>query len=388
MSDEDTRAEAPTDHARVLALDGLRGLAILLVMFFHLTFVTDEGFAEIILYRVVRNWFWCTIDLFFVLSGFLITGILCDARERTRYFRNFYARRTLRVFPLYYIYLTLFFLVALFFAPVRSLVGGDGIYFWIYLQNFATASAGDWAHSNFLDLFWSLAVEEQFYLAWPLVVLALRRRPLMFFCVGLMAFSSVLRITLFFVYDVPPVALYVMTPTRLEGLAAGAFIAAFVRGPGGTAGLVVPAKMVLWASTMGLAAVGWQQSGFFYYRLPLSVTFGLTLLSFFWGSLLVLALAASPRGLYGRVLESRFLRIFGKYSYALYIIHSTVYMGFVWLLRRYMLDGRSDDALLVQLLMYAVVIPVAFVIAAGSWRFIESPILNLKRFFPRDTPPR
>ncbi len=163
------------------ALDGVRGLAVLMVLLDH--FVGDmlpptNSVERVIVYVTAYGAY--GVDLFFVLSGFLITGILYDARDKTSYFRNFYMRRFLRIFPLYYGVLALLFFV----APLIPLLQGATLDYlverqawaWLYGVNIYTAIRGEWALS-FINHFWSLSVEEQFYLFWPLVVYLLARRP-------------------------------------------------------------------------------------------------------------------------------------------------------------------------------------------------------------------
>jgi len=165
-------------------LDGLRGVAILLVLFLH--FIIGQGVpAPSVL---VDWWFigivragWMGVDLFFVLSGFLITGILLDTKGSRHYFRQFYTRRVLRIFPLYYGSLVLFLILLPTLFPddqVLHDLHADAVWFWTYLYNVKVAAAG-FTPSSALGHFWSLAVEEQFYLIWPIVVLCLGRRHLL-----------------------------------------------------------------------------------------------------------------------------------------------------------------------------------------------------------------
>jgi len=163
------------DAGFVPALDGLRGIAIILVMLHHFTYYRptsgiDEQIVSVLIF------FWTGVDLFFVLSGFLITGILLDTRGNERYFTSFYARRILRIFPLYYLILFLALVVLPKFPAVHTvLIGQDASVdlppqwpYWLYLTNFSIADRG-WVH-GWVDVAWSLAIEEQFYLIWPLVV--------------------------------------------------------------------------------------------------------------------------------------------------------------------------------------------------------------------------
>src|ERR1700741_834818 len=151
--------------------DGLRGLAILLVLIGHSGFLEampDAGMLEYTRFGV---------DLFFVLSGFLITGILLDSKESPHYFRNFYPRRVLRIWPLYYLVLFLAFVVAPLFQPaMRPTAARDWSAFAFYVQNIVFAHRVTYPFG--LGATWSLAVEEQFYLTWPLLVFLLKKRTL------------------------------------------------------------------------------------------------------------------------------------------------------------------------------------------------------------------
>ena len=149
------------------ALDVLRGIAILLVFFYH-----NFSFLQ------VFEFGWIGVDLFFVLSGFLITDILLSSQGGRNFFRNFYARRFLRIFPLYYITLIAFFLLAPYVfsqqnADVVTYYNTNQLWFWSHLQNWLFVNKG-MSSSPMLSHFWSLAVEEQFYLFWPLIIFILK----------------------------------------------------------------------------------------------------------------------------------------------------------------------------------------------------------------------
>src|SRR5580698_6867484 len=169
---------------RIRQLDSVRGLAVLLVLVhntdiypsLHLGLITNAG--------------WSGVDLFFVLSGFLITGILIDTKEAQNYFSSFYARRMLRIFPLYYAVLTLLVIVAL--HPTQ-------IYYYLYLSNWLILLKDGW-QPNVAGHFWSLAVEEQFYLIWPLCVWLLPKRYRLRFTLAGCVFALMLRLGLVATY--------------------------------------------------------------------------------------------------------------------------------------------------------------------------------------------
>jgi len=194
------------------------------------------------------------VGLFFVLSGYLITGILMDSKGGDGYFRSFYARRMLRIFPLYYAVLVLALVILPQFAHAKAAnfgrIAGDEWSYWVFLQNFTIAAAGRFRHA-ILDVTWTLAIEEQFYLLWPLVVFLFSRRTLLWISGALVLMALVVRLVLVLGYDVNPIAIFVLTPTRMDTLAAGAWLALWARGPQGPAALdaVVP-----WARWLGIPA--------------------------------------------------------------------------------------------------------------------------------------
>ena len=170
---------APPDTGRIPAVDGLRGIAILSVMIFHFrSFGGSLGTALWEkLYANLADLGTVGVDLFFVISGFLITGILFDSRSRPSYYSTFFVRRTLRIFPIYYASLILFLL----FAP-PAFASNWQIFAWLYGLNWPIGLFGFSFAPPLLQHFWTLSVEEQFYLAWPKIVRTLDRKRLIFAC--------------------------------------------------------------------------------------------------------------------------------------------------------------------------------------------------------------
>jgi peptidoglycan/LPS O-acetylase OafA/YrhL len=390
------RASATPEPGQIPALDGLRGAAILLVLLHHQTLLplaegpaADQWFARLL------HFGWSGVDLFFVLSGFLITGLLLDAKGAPGYFRNFYARRTLRIFPLYYA-VVFFSLVVLPNLPAGLLpaqkaanfgrIDGDELWYWLYLSNFAIAAAGEWRHA-ILDISWSLAIEEQFYLIWPLVVSRLGRDALLRVCAGLVVLAPLCRLALAW-GGANELAPYVLTPARVDTLAIGAFLAIASRDPGGLARLLPAARAVGAALAVGLvvwfvAAGGIQ---------PFATAFlvlGFSGVAAAFGALLALTVSAAPGSLLHGVFTWRVLRSFGKYSYALYLFHLPLRavvrdVGFT----PASLPAVAGSLIPGQIAFYAVSTALAFLAAVASWYFYESRFLALKRFFPRAEAPR
>ncbi len=379
-------SESLPSLTHVPALDGIRGIAILLVVVYHSVRyggIQPTVALDRIFYKLSLSG-WSGVDLFFVLSGFLITGILYDAKGGDRYFRNFYARRILRIFPLYYGFLCFFFVILPSLAPLGrqfSSLLKDQIWYWTYLVNVSIALKG-WPPVPALIHFWSLAVEEQFYLVWPWIVFFLGRRTLMLACVGIAAGSLGVRVALHAMAH--PLAAYVLTPSRMDALALGGLLALIAREPGGLSRLVRWARPAVVSSAVFLAMI-------FYWRHGLAFTdaivqtIGFTFLAILFGGILVIALASPPETVAGRLFAHRSLKSLGRYSYALYVFHHPImfYMG------RFFSVGSiprlAGSQLSGQLLFTALTASVSLAAALLSWHLYEAQFLKLKALFPYDT---
>lgn len=349
-----------SSRRRIPGLDGLRGIAILMVLAHRFTLV--GGGAATLLHAG-----WMGVDLFFVLSGFLITGILWDARGSSGYFRRFYARRTRRIFPLYYLVLAAAFFVVphlpLHAAQAAKAAGVEGRewWYWLYLGNFEMAHAGRIPHAA-LGVSWTLAIEGQFYLVWPVVVLLLNRRTLMRLCAALVLLAPAIRIA-HALGGSDYLPMYVLTWCRMDALAAGAWVALAARGPGGLAALRPAAR---WAVMVGFAAVVGIaiKEGGTSARLDGIHTVGFSALALMGAGLLVVA-GTGTNG----VLGGRTLGTFAKYSYAMYLFHTPVRI----LVTRY---GFTPDTWLEQLEFYGVATAATLAAAWVSWHLIEKRFLG------------
>lgn len=379
-------ADSPVKVTRshVPELDGVRGLAILMVLALHFLCTQigePQGRVEALIARVTGYGRW-GVDLFFVLSGFLITGILWDTRGSRGYFKTFYMRRTLRIFPLYYA--TLFVIVVLIpagllqqHAPealkVRELQG----WLWPYLANVYIAKQGSF-DIPYVSHFWTLAVEEHFYLVWPFVVGLLTRRTAIWLSVALSAAAVALRIAVG-VWGPNPFYAHVLTPCRLDALCIGAFLALAARGPLGTLPVGQLAKRGVLPAALGvLLTSAWHATSPGH---PLTEPLRELSLSLFFGFLVVLAATSHGPERFKAWLRFGWLRWLGKYSYGLYVFHGIVAyaLGAHRVLPYFEnLVGSRLGGLLAQALAATL---VSIGVAVVSYELFEAPFLRLKKWF-------
>lgn len=344
-------------------LDGIRGLAALMVMTFHYlendAHILDHGFHQFLhKFSTVGQ---TGVDLFFVLSGFLITRILLGAKSKEKFFSTFYARRAIRIWPLYYFFLVL----TLFLLPILA---GDAIqsfdqhwYWWAHLQNLPLAYGWDWGGPQ---IYWSLAIEEHFYLVWPLLVYMLSRRQLAVTSVVLVLGSLALRpLMLSWGVDV-----FYFTLTRFDALCLGALLA-----------ILEPALLTqstanrrLFSSLLAITFI------------PLLLTYTVMagsgaawiqvvkypLIGLVYVSLMGVAINSTDSSVFRRVFESWPLCFLGSISYGLYLYHSLCFEWFDQLV--------SNDY---PLLMMPLAFLFSAAVAYASFHLFEKPFLSLKRFF-------
>ena len=368
-------------RSHLAGLDGVRGLAILLVLAIHfLGMRTPQGRGQYLLVKAA-GYGMLGVDLFFVLSGFLITGLLLDGRTEPRPLRNFYARRVLRIFPLYFGVLVACFLVlplSISFPPAFAAVRTHQVWLWTFTSNLFTAIHGSWTSLNYLSHFWSLAIEEHYYLLWPLVVLAVQPRTLERISIGVVAGALLLRIGLA-LGGMSELSISVLTPCRIDTLSAGGLLALWARRPSGLAPLVersgraalglgaLVLLLSLWCSVIALG-------------LPVLHQIRNSLYALLFAALLLVSLGprSSP---VARAFQSPVLGFFGKYSYGLY-----VYSGiWTWIFLEKDLDGRLDALLGNHALTIAVHgalgVTLSLLIAVASYQLYERHFLALKRYF-------
>jgi len=361
------------------ALDGLRGTAILAVLICHYSALLPRSASWA---GVLENG-WAGVDLFFVLSGFLITGILFDAKGTRHYFRNFYARRVLRIFPLYYGFLTVLLLVLLLSGMAEwSLQLRTALpWVWTYTANFWVAAQEKWSEwSDIVMPLWSLSVEEQFYLVWPLVVFCFSRRALIRICLGIMVGALLLRLILT-AHGTNWFALYTWTPTRADSLAAGALLALLMQPPGAACRVRKIARYgaAIAGSLLLLAGPGFDPT-----RHPWLRDFLYSVLAILFAAILFWSIdPGSLRGLPVRFYEQQMLRIIGRYSYGIYILHlPLMYLSRAALVRWHVYDPeRTSWVMALGLIVLNVML--TSVAAAVSYHVYEKQFLKLKQWFPQ-----
>lgn len=372
-------ATPPVSSRHIPALDGLRAVAILLVLAHHIRFILEPSYPM----ERFTLWFldggWCGVELFFVLSGFLITGILLDSKDSSGFFKNFYARRALRIFPLYYGYIAVVFIG---FAAWWSLhfhinpwKGVNPLWYLLYIENFKP-------HHMFNDLFlghlWSLAIEEQFYLVWPLVVLVLSRSSLGFTCVSMMAAALMSRLFLAGHTVQDSFHLNTLTLASTDSLCAGALIALVIRNDS----LNRRAKRwITFAAVSGALAfllLAHFAGTLFLYSVPIN-TWGLTCLTLFFAGLVYWIVLGAP--LLNALLSFRPLRAIGRVSYGMYVLHPLI-IGLV--LPKIDPVAPGTPAWLhytTKLSVIVLLTSCTFLVALVSWQFWEKPFLVFKRGF-------
>lgn len=369
----DSLAEKKLFRGQIEELDGLRGIAILLVLFHH--FWPREG--ALTAWAEVARLGWVGVDLFFVISGFLITGILLDTRSDPGYFRNFYWRRALRILPLYYAFLFGCFAVipmaqgGPYFQSEFVREAGSPLWYLFYLGNLREAWTG-LTPPHFLGPLWSLAIEEQFYVLFPLLVASLSREGLRKALIGLLLFAPLFRLATLGLFEANEKFQYVFTLSRVDVLALGGLLAIRVREPG-VANHRSLARRWAWL-LLAACAVAFALGGLDRVR-PFCRILGYSLVG-----LTCLALVAWT--VYARTeagtgwLRLPGLRYLGRICYGIYLLHRPAEIAVLKVSGKLGLPWGPEPVVLMLLKVLA-----AVAVASLSWYLFESQFLRFKKAF-------
>jgi peptidoglycan/LPS O-acetylase OafA/YrhL len=362
------------------ALDGLRGLAILLVFFYHYAggLQHTAHSTSMHVFGAIFGFGWSGVDLFFVLSGFLITGILFDTQDDPAYYKKFYVRRSLRIFPIYYIFLAVYGLFAFLRLDGHFHLGHGAFLFYLGYPAIliwpALESVSPSVHFTHL---WSLCAEEQFYLVWPWVVSKLKT-PFLLIAACLAAISVAPALRTFFVLHDLHAWEYAFLPSRMDALAVGGLIAILMRGSSKslTEKWAVPTFL---GASVCVAAICLVRRTVDHAD-GLIGTAGFTFIAIAYGALLILAVREGSW--LGWVFSLPLLRLFGKYSYGIYLFHFPL-SEFLSPKRELFISITHSFAIGSITFIFACLV-INLGVAALSFHFIESPIMGLKKRFEYD----
>lgn len=345
-------------------LDGIRGIAILLVMIYHCfpSGITRGG--------------WAGVDLFFVLSGFLITGILVDSKDKPHYYYHFLSRRILRIFPLYYFVLIIVFFVLPAISrsvlpPGFDYYTGHQLWFWLYIQNWLYSITG-FPQSHLLVHFWSLGVEEQFYIVWPWIVYFCSKRGLIKVSVALCLVAILFRslpagwLPFEFPYR------YLNTVSRMDDLLIGALIAQLIRSnPKWLERWTIPVGVVSFAIFL-VAVILFRSMSF------LHLTAVYTPIGLFMGALLLLSLSSKTR--IRHIMKTRTLIFLGKYSYGLYVYHYILYILIEYNMQDWV-NTHWRGFFMRMMVPGIITVMVAIPVSVLSYHLFEVHFLKWKKYF-------
>jgi peptidoglycan/LPS O-acetylase OafA/YrhL len=351
-------------------LDGLRAIGILMVIIVHF-------FGELINVTL----FWTSIDLLFALSGLLISGILIETVDDPKYFRKFYMRRILRIFPLYYL-LILLFSVYVFFIAIHpeslAYFKNNIFYFLTYTQNWYFIHAG-MPPGGHLNHTWSLAIDEQIYILWPLLIwLCKSEKQVKYLCVFTLLFSLSFRIWYNTIY-IPahpsphPFPYFHNTFCRVDSFAAGSLLYCLLRCKSRfltdkNVFIVFAASLVLFLAC-GIGDESFSRSGFYISN------FGNTLAGIHFSTWLYFAIKNRSR-FFNYILSNPLIIYIGKISYSLYVFHLFILMLLISRFHNFFIAHFYIRSMFIPLMFCLI---ITFAVSITSYEYFEKPIIKLKK---------
>jgi peptidoglycan/LPS O-acetylase OafA/YrhL len=380
LEGHDKKESTGAISTRIPELDGIRGVAILLVLIWHFFVVPIGAVAPAFLKPlwVLLGMSWAGVDLFFVLSGFLIGGILLDNRESQNYFKTFYVRRACRILPIYYLFVIIYFCLAVagFGREKKDLLWlmNNPLPFWSYasfIQNFLMSLRLSFG-CGWLGVTWSLAIEEQFYLILPIIIRYLPVKRLPWVLLGGALLAPIIRSTLMF-FERPEAlaAGFVLMPCRADALLFGVLGSYALRMPT-LREMLLKNKATLYsvfllflAGAIGLTLYSPN------FMAPTMNRWGRSWLALFFLLFLLISIL-HKNGILASFMRSELLRRLGTISYGVYLMHQVVFsftLAFI-----FPANGRNAFQLF-SVSLVAFILTLA--ISALSYRFFEKPIIHL-----------
>lgn len=359
---------------RIPVLDGLRGIAILLVLLYHGLFSIHFESLPLVRFSPIGKLSGSGVDLFFVLSGFLIGGILLDVKDSPHYFKTFYVRRAYRILPLYMAVLGICLLRLISFRLFPGWLGNSQpkpipfLSYVFFLQNFWMAFVGSFGLA-FLSPTWSLAVEEQFYLTAPFLVRRLNRRTLAKMLIVVIVAAPLFRIGAHLAFRNGSLAALVLMPCRADALCLGVLCALAFRTPALWQLVNAKRAVILWATGGMATLLIWLA----YNPRPFPgamLTGGYTLVACFYTCCLVIALTS--KGIARRFLSLQPLMSLGTIAYCSYLLHLLL----IDACRSFFATWFHSESSRMQFGGGLVGIGLTILIAIVSWQFFESPLLR------------
>ncbi|MFZ5569870.1 MAG: acyltransferase family protein [Thermodesulfobacteriota bacterium] len=351
-------------------LDGIRGMAITLVLIFHCMPLNSLPMSDFI--APIKASCWIGVDLFFVLSGFLITRILIGLKQTQKKYLIFYGRRSLRIFPLYYFTLTVVFFLLIKNADIHYTIQycAPMKWFFLYAYNIYIWINNSWAISDYLNHFWSLCVEEQFYLFWPLIIFTFQSARLPFVMTAIITAAISFKTCLFFIGMTAPV-LFTNMFARMDCFAFGG-LAAYAHLYWDKAIITKKARFLFFLSFSILMLTGIIEKGI-HAASPLILVVMTPIIALFFSCLIYLSLNDGIIPV-KRFLSNNILRLLGKYSYGIYIYHWII---FVSIIRFDVLSLHIEN----PWLQFITVLLATFSVSFLSFHLLEQHFLKAKKYF-------
>lgn len=365
------------DGKHINFLDGLRGTAVSYVLLYHFLPKTTSLYQDSIVYKIWDTFWmmgWSGVDLFFVLSGFLITGILYKSKSKKGYFKNFYIRRFFRIFPAYY---ALIVLAILYYGPKDI-----SPYYWLYLSNFDVELGIPF--NLFLCVSWSLSIEEQYYLFYPTLVYYLSDRQWIITLISLIVISISMRFLGHYFDFFSPRQMYHNTIAHFDGIALGGLLRMMIMKYEYFKKVLhtyVKLTPILLIIAIGVAYYSGTQvlensinekdsaTSLLVSFFPTMYLYGYTLNSLLFGGVILWCILKG--GIVLKIFSNGILRNIGKYSYAMYLFQYPTYVGYKYLINEY-------DISVNPIVKAVVLFSMVYIVARLSWLVLESPMNRIK----------